>query len=286
MEIVIGIVAVAAFLLVWAYANRQIDKSNQKVKELEQIEAQRERYWQNEKEQMRKRAQIEAQEEYDEFRNRLNAALEEEQKLKVAALERQYEDYVKQIGAQKESIEEDMRQIRLSLESLESQERAIIDHNKRRLEDSLKEEFYSLNFAVSDLGDVEILRGVIGKLNNKKALNKAIYTVYYEKPLIAMTGRVIGRQKVTGIYKITNMKTQECYVGQSVDIGNRWKQHVKRAVGVEEPTQNKLYPAMQAIGVENFRWEVLEVCDAADLNRKEKWWQNYFAAQEFGYSIK
>ena len=77
-----------------------------------------------------------------------------------------------------------------------------------------------------------------------------------------------------------------CYVGQAVDIADRWRQHIKRGLGAEAPTKNKLYPAMKTFGVENFTFEVVEECSKAELNDKEDYWQNYYKAKEFGYSIK
>ena len=77
-----------------------------------------------------------------------------------------------------------------------------------------------------------------------------------------------------------------CYVGQAVNIADRWKQHIKRGLGAETPTKNKLYPAMAEFGVENFTFEIIEECDKAKLNDREDYWQEYFKAKEFGYSIK
>ena len=77
-----------------------------------------------------------------------------------------------------------------------------------------------------------------------------------------------------------------CYVGQSVDIAERLRQHIKRGLGAETPTKNKLYPAMSSFGVENFTFEIIEECEKSQLNDKEDYWQNYFEAKEFGYSIK
>jgi group I intron endonuclease len=77
-----------------------------------------------------------------------------------------------------------------------------------------------------------------------------------------------------------------CYVGQAVNIADRWKQHIKRGLGAETPTKNKLYPAMTEFGVENFTFEIIEECDKAQLNDREDYWQEYFKAKEFGYSIK
>ena len=77
-----------------------------------------------------------------------------------------------------------------------------------------------------------------------------------------------------------------CYVGQAVDLATRWKQHIKRGIGAETPTRNKLYPAMLTLGVENFSFEVIEECSREELDTREHYWQNYFKAKEFGYSIK
>ena len=77
-----------------------------------------------------------------------------------------------------------------------------------------------------------------------------------------------------------------CYVGQAANLTDRWKQHIKRGVGAETPTRNKLYPAMQEYGVENFTFEVIEECDRSLLDKQEDYWQDYFKAKEFGYSIK
>lgn len=43
---------------------------------------------------------------------------------------------------------------------------------------------------------------------------------------------------------------------------------------------------MKEFGVENFSFEVIEECARADLNKQEDYWQEFFGAKEFGYSIK
>ena len=70
------------------------------------------------------------------------------------------------------------------------------------------------------------------------------------------------------------------------NIADRWKQHIKRGVGAETPTQNKLYPAMRSVGPENFTFEIVESCERSLLDSREDFWQEYFGAKEFGYSIK
>ena len=43
---------------------------------------------------------------------------------------------------------------------------------------------------------------------------------------------------------------------------------------------------MYSLGVENFTFEIVEICDRSKLNQREDYWQNYFHAKDFGYSIK
>ena len=43
---------------------------------------------------------------------------------------------------------------------------------------------------------------------------------------------------------------------------------------------------MQTVGVENFSFEIIEECTKSQLNDREDYWQDFFKAKEFGYSIK
>ena len=187
------------------------------------------------------------------------------------------------------TIEE--RQIELkSLDEKFAREQAIvnaaIEANKRAKEIEEQSNFYRLQLSDIDIKEIAELRSIIPKLRNAEPINKVIWKVYYEKPYTDLVGRVIGSGQHTGIYKITNTINNMCYVGQAANLADRWKQHIKRGVGAETPTRNKLYPAMQEYGVENFTFEVIEECDRSLLDKQEDYWQEYFKAKEFGYSIK
>jgi len=138
----------------------------------------------------------------------------------------------------------------------------------------------------ADIDEINKLHDVAQYLRDAEPLNKVIWKVYYEKPYTDLIGRVVGNDIATGIYKITNLENEKCYVGQAVDIAARWKQHIKRGLGAEAPTRNKLYPAMMEYGVENFSFEIIEKCPREQLNDKEDFWQDYFKAKIYGYSIK
>lgn len=163
---------------------------------------------------------------------------------------------------------------------------ASIEAAKRAEEIRISSKFYKLNLSEEDIEEIQHLRTVIPFLRNQEPLNKVIWKVYYEKPTSDLVGRVIGSGVHTGIYKITNLENDMCYVGQAANLADRWKQHIKRGVGADTPTKNKLYPAMLSIGVENFSFEVIEECPRELLNSREDYWQEFFKAKEFGYSIK
>ena len=170
--------------------------------------------------------------------------------------------------------------------ALQADVQTALEAAKRKAEMETKQDYYRICLSGEDVAEIKRLREVLPYLRDKTPLNKVIYKVYYEKPLTDMIGRVVGSGVHTGIYKITNIENQMCYVGQAANIADRWKQHCKRGVGAEDWTQNKLYPAMYSLGVENFTFEIVEECDRSKLNEREDYWQDYFHAKDFGYSIK
>ena len=180
----------------------------------------------------------------------------------------------------------ELKKVQDELTDLVQKLNSAVEANKRAEEIKQKQDFYRLQLTAIDLDEIKRLREVEPYLREKEPLNKVIWKVYYEKPYSDLIGRVVGTGIHTGIYKITNIENQMCYVGQAVNIADRWKQHIKRGIGAEAPTRNKLYPAMLELGVENFTFEVVEECDKSKLNEREDYWQEFFHAKDFGYSIK
>jgi group I intron endonuclease len=111
-----------------------------------------------------------------------------------------------------------------------------------------------------------------------------IWQTYWQKPLNRLIADVVGTNIKSGIYKITNIKTKECYIGQAVNIAERFKQHCKAGCGIDTPAGNKLYKAMQEYGIQNFSWEVLEEVPPAALNEKEAYYINLYDSKNFGYN--
>lgn len=197
----------------------------------------------------------------------------------IAAFEFEYQETVAGLMEQYKALEGNVAIMRATND-------AAIAAAKRAEEMKDQQDYYRIQLTPADLHEIELLRQVEPYLRDKEPLNKVIWKCYYEKPTTDMIGRVIGSGIHTGIYKITEIATEKCYIGQAANIADRWKQHIKRGVGADTPTRNKLYPAMIAAGPENFTFEVVELCDRALLDEREDYWQDYFKAKEFGYSIK
>ena len=68
-----------------------------------------------------------------------------------------------------------------------------------------------------------------------------------------------------GIYSITNKNTGQKYIGQSINIQRRFKQHKynKKPITYIDRAINKY-------GVDNFEFEILEECKPTELNKLEK----------------
>lgn len=233
------------------------------------------------------------QESYKEINQKLDLAktsLEKQKQQWKKEYENEYliflQDIIQEFEKQILTKKSELAVVEDKLIELESITDAAIEAQKREIEKESKQDFYKIILSERDLDEINKLRQVSGFLRDKEPLNKVIWKIYYEKPTNDLIGRVVGPGIHTGIYKITNLQNNMCYVGQAADIASRLKQHIKRGLGAETPTKNKLYPIMSSIGVENFSFEVIEECQRSQLNEREDYWQKYFHAIDFGYSIK
>ena len=146
-------------------------------------------------------------------------------------------------------------------------------------------DFYKLQVTDLELDDIKKLNSIKPMLHNPVILSKLIWSTYFQKPYKALCSRILGENVVCGIYKITDLTTEQYYIGQSVDCGKRWADHIKAGLGIDNNGTNKLYKAMQAHGVENFTFELLESCERKLLDEKEKFFINLYQSDKFGLNV-
>lgn len=135
------------------------------------------------------------------------------------------------------------------LEYLRTTRAATIQAQLKEKEIKEKMSFYSLQPSESEKDDIRALERVKPNLHQPRILCMLIWSTYFQKPMTALCNNVLGTAIVSGIYKITNQETNECYIGQAVDVAKRWKDHAKCGLGIDTPANNKLYKAMQEDGL-------------------------------------
>lgn len=73
------------------------------------------------------------------------------------------------------------------------------------------------------------------------------------------------------IYKITNLKNNMIYVGQTINPEKRWQKHLSVAKS-DYKYKSYFYNAINKYGKENFKFEIIEECDANLLDERESFW--------------
>lgn len=163
----------------------------------------------------------------------------------------------------------------------------LIEQFKKDEEARKEADFYRIPITPAAQNDINKLKGVAAQLNNPATLYKLIWKEYYENGFNAMIGRVLGNDKEkSGIYKITDIRNQMCYIGQTTNFKNRWRTHAKRAVKAEEGTSNRLYQDMWENGLENYTFQIVEICGKDKLTEREKFYIDFFNSKEWGFNSK
>lgn len=89
-----------------------------------------------------------------------------------------------------------------------------------------------------------------------------------------------------GIYKITNLVNNKCYIGKTNNIERRWQDHKRLALTEGHKEYNKvLYQAMRKYGLENFIFEIIENLDDYSISgEREQYWIKYYDSYYNGYN--
>lgn len=93
----------------------------------------------------------------------------------------------------------------------------------------------------------------------------------------------MAKEKVCGIYCIENLINHKKYVGQSIDIHARWKQHrslLERGIHSNEKLQN----AWNKYGADNFVFYVVQENDVLELDYWEKYYISLYDSYKHGYN--
>ena len=187
---------------------------------------------------------------------------------------------------QKQQLAEELKsQIEIIKSELEEErnKRAAINEEilrQRKLEQ--EQDFYRIQLDPDDTDDIEILRSVTARLRHPEAINKVIWTGYYQKPLAELRKRILTNGDVSGVYKITRLKSGEIYIGQTTSVDKRWQEHVKSALGVGTLASSQLHRVMRSDGPENFTFELLEEVPKDRLRERESYYIDFYDSKTYG----
>jgi len=94
------------------------------------------------------------------------------------------------------------------------------------------------------------------------------------------------KNKISGIYKITNIINNKIYIGQSKDIFLRLRGH-KSSLKSNIHFNIHLQRSYNKYGFSNFIFDILEECNEDIINEREKYWINFYNSHNrlYGYNI-
>lgn len=96
-------------------------------------------------------------------------------------------------------------------------------------------------------------------------------------------------KNMMGIYRFYNEIENKSYIGQSIALENRYRQHFRYSVNKNDNGYyTDFYKAIRKYGFDNFRYEILEQKDyysEEKLNEREKYWVEYYDSFKNGYNM-
>lgn len=208
--------------------------------------------------------------------------------LKAQQLQNEYESKKVQLAldfsAQKKDVDLNLTLLKQELESLKATRAAAIEAAQQEEKLQANKDFFRLNISEQDIRDIYVLNTIKPQISKPRLLSMLIWQTYYQPLAKEKFPILLGTKEVCGIYKITNLKNQKCYIGQATNIRERWNQHCKHGLQIDTPQGNKLYQAMLKDGLENFSFQLIEQCPREELNKKEAYYINMYNSCEFGYN--
>lgn len=211
--------------------------------------------------------------------------LEAQSNFKKEEIDRDLRDYQKsaeeekiRIGLQKAN---ELMALEEQIKDFKSKRQSIIDLEQKEAKDKDDILFHSLQLPEQAIEDIDIILQLTNKISNPQILYKIIWSEYYQKPVKDLVNR-LGASSVSGIYKITCNESKKIYIGRSVNIGDRWVQHVKSALEIGTIAKTQLYTEMKKYGIHNFTFEILEKCDKDKLSEREKFYISLYKTNEWG----
>lgn len=209
-----------------------------------------------------KQLKVQKFEEYQEYENKLDATAE----------------------ARKNTLQGKIDELVDELFRLKAKRDAINEANRREKQIQEQQDFYRVVLSDEDLSDLKQIKAIIPYIKHPDAINKLMWDVYVKKGVDQVIRNVLNNESFAGIYKFTNINTNESYIGKSTDVKKRAYEHYKYAYGLSGIASSYFHSALIKDGVENFTFELLEKCDKDKLTEREKYYIDFYETKTYGYN--
>ena len=144
--------------------------------------------------------------------------------------------------------------------------------------------FYTIQLPEEYQEDIEfLLTTVAAKVQHPDIISKLVWAEYV-KPNLDNTFKRLEIKSEPGIYKLTSLLNSKCYIGKSTDVKKRIADHFKSTIGIKSIADQAVHHAILKEGFWNWQIEIITYCDKEQLNELEKYYIEFFKAQEFGYN--
>ena len=227
-----------------------------------------------------KRAAAELQGVKQLAEERMQRELEQKQQ----TLEQQYEwrtqQFKEDFNVMLEAYQDEISAVTNELNEFQAKRAAVNEAIRREKEISEKQHFYSIVVPLQDQEDIQVLQSMDLRMHNRDVIPKLIWELFIRRPCQEMIKRVTGGQNLSGIYKITYIKTGESYIGKtSAGFATRWQNHCKTAIGLEGAARATLHNRMAQDGLWNYTFEILEVVDKDHLSAREAFYIDLYGTK-------
>lgn len=204
--------------------------------------------------------------------------IEQEEK-KKEMLDRMRAEYATDAG----KIVEELNQVKRSLTEERAKIKAANTARKLSEKEHADRDYHRVCVPIANLNDIEKLKNLALELKNPDVLYKLIWKEYYQTLTGEMIDRVVGSDRVLGVYKITYIPDGRCYIGRSVDMAERFRQHIRCGLKASKGTA-PFYDTLFALGVENFTFEILQKGNANELADLEAYWIGFYDSVASGFN--
>ena len=144
--------------------------------------------------------------------------------------------------------------------------------------------FYTIQLPEEYQEDIEfLLTTVAAKVQHPDIISKLVWAEYV-KPNLDDTFKRIEIKAEPGIYKLTSLVNGKCYIGKSTNVKTRISDHFKSAIGIKSIADQAVHHAILKEGFWNWQIEIITYCNKEQLGELEKYYIEFFKAQEFGYN--